>query len=125
MKVINRQRRFNFKKCSQQIAQTFPHISQWEIKSLVRYLHNLSVKWSNCWLVQYMRQHSRSSLITRKIAGVLLCAPSPPHYVPVFSKYVPVHSQRLNLRIFANIPVLIGLYILFHIMFLVFYRIFF
>lgn len=125
LKVINRQKRFNFQQCSKQISQTLPQINKWEIKCFVCYFHNLSVKWSNCWLVRYLRQNRNKSAVIRKVGDILLCAPSPPPFVPVFSKYVPMHPQRLNLRILANIPVLIVIYLIFHIVFFTLVQIFY
>uniref|UniRef100_A0A915DMR7 Sphingomyelin phosphodiesterase 4 n=1 Tax=Ditylenchus dipsaci TaxID=166011 RepID=A0A915DMR7_9BILA len=125
MQVLNREARFDYQKCSKQIAQTFPTVSRWEIGSLVKWLHLLSVRWTNCRLVRYLRQHSQDSTVVRQAAKLLLNASSPPKYVPVFSKFVPRHPARLNLRPFASIPVLIASIILLYLLLSFFGRIVF
>ena len=63
--VLERQARFDYSKYSRQIADTFPAIGYWDIGPLARWLHRLSIRWTNSGLVQYLRQHKQDSAITR------------------------------------------------------------
>ncbi|KAI1715957.1 hypothetical protein Ddc_10724 [Ditylenchus destructor] len=122
LQILNREARFDFKQYSKQIAQTFPAVHQWEIAGLARWLHLLSLRWTNCRLVRYLREHSRNSYVARNVAKLVLNAPSPPRYVPVFSKYVPQHSYRLNLRPLASIPVLFGIIVCMYLIVLLLWK---
>nr|CAD2140626.1 unnamed protein product [Meloidogyne enterolobii] len=117
LQVLERQARFDYSKYSRQIADTFPAIGYWDIGPLARWLHRLSIRWTNSGLVQYLRQHKQDSAITRIAAKALLSGPSPPRYVPVFARLVPKQQSTLNLRQFARLPMLI--YIVFAFFFFI------
>ncbi|KAL3114540.1 hypothetical protein niasHT_014347 [Heterodera trifolii] len=123
LEVVNRQAKFDYTKYSRQISDAFPSIGYWDIRPVANFLHQLSIRWTDAWLVRYLRQHGRDSVISRFASAALLSGPSPPRFVPVFSRYVPKHPPRLRLFKLGSTTNLI--YVFLSILFtLLFFKIF-
>uniref|UniRef100_A0A183CF39 DCB domain-containing protein n=1 Tax=Globodera pallida TaxID=36090 RepID=A0A183CF39_GLOPA len=96
LQVVNRQAKFDYAKYTRQISDAFPSMGYWDIRPIANFLHQLSIRWTDAWLVRYLRQHGRDSIISRFASAALLSGPSPPRFVPVFARYVPQHPSRLK-----------------------------
>uniref|UniRef100_A0A914ICD2 BRCT domain-containing protein n=1 Tax=Globodera rostochiensis TaxID=31243 RepID=A0A914ICD2_GLORO len=102
LQVVNRQAKFDYAKYTRQISDAFPSMGYWDIRPIANFLHQLSIRWTDAWLVRYLRQHGRDSIISRFASAALLSGPSPPRFVPVFARYVPQHPSRLKLYKLAS-----------------------
>ena len=106
--VLQGRASFDFSKCVNKSNRSVI-ATKYEIPYLLPLAARISRKYSDSRFVRWLQFHRHSSRVAGLLSKILL-VPSPPRYVPVYSKTIVPRLPQLNLRFMASYPFVIMIF---------------